>query len=343
MVSRPALALVGSLTLSLLSASAIAGPYPALYAFGDSLSDAGNDYILSYETTGHHIPASPPYGNVNGYGVFSNGPVWVQDLSQALGLGALTPSLAGGTDFAYGDAQTGTTPVHPANPLDLPTQLTQFQAAVPHPAAGALYTLWIGSNDLESILESRPTPTQAATDIRAAVSNIVTFVNGLAADGAKDLLVLSVPNLGLTPLVTALGPTAKAEASGLAQAFNGALISALTPLSQAEGLNLSFLNTYNLLNNAVSNPAAFGFTNATDPCLSGSTVCASTEAGQNKYLFWDDQHPTAAGQALVAENALALVPEPGSLGLLGAALIGWALVLGARNAHAHAHAHKARA
>lgn len=322
MVSRPGLALAGSLMLSLLSPGAMAGPYPALYAFGDSLSDAGNDYILS----SGEIPASPPYSD----GRFSNGPVWVQDLSQALGLGTLTPSLHGGTDFAYGDAQTGTTPVHTADQLDLPTQLAQFQAAVAHPAPGALYTLWIGSNDLESILEANPTPTQARTDIAAAVGNIVTFVNGLAADGAKNLLVLSVPNLGLTPLVRALGPTAIAGASGLAQAFNGALISALTPLSAAEGLNLSYLNTYSLLDAAVADPAAFGFTNVTDPCLSGTTPCASTEAGQNQYLFWDDQHPTAAGQAIIAADALALVPEPDSFSLFAAMLGGLALVLGAR-------------
>ncbi len=322
MVSRPGLALAGFLTLSLFAASAMAGPYPALYAFGDSLSDAGNDYILS----GGTIPASPPYSD----GRFSNGPVWVQDLSQALGLGTLTPSLHGGTDFAYGDAQTGTTPVHTADRLDLPTQLAQFQTAVAHPAPGALYTLWIGANDLESILEANPTPTQAHADIAAAVGNIVTFVNGLATDGAKNLLVLTVPDLGVTPLGRSLGPTGSQEASALAAGFDQALVTTLSGVGRADGLNLSFLDTYSLLDAAIADPAAYGFTNVTDPCLSGTTPCASTEAGQNQYLFWDDQHPTAAGQAIVAENALALVPEPDSFSLFVAMLGGLALVLGRR-------------
>jgi hypothetical protein len=34
----------------------------------------------------------------------------VQNLSIALGLGTLKPSLIGGTDFAFGGAETGTTP-----------------------------------------------------------------------------------------------------------------------------------------------------------------------------------------------------------------------------------------
>ena len=58
-------------------------------------------------------PVSPPYltqhyGSATG-AVFSNGPTWVQDLSIALGLGNLAPSLTGGTDFAYGGAETGST------------------------------------------------------------------------------------------------------------------------------------------------------------------------------------------------------------------------------------------
>ena len=36
--------------------SAYAGSYDALYVFGDSLSDAGNDLII----TGGAVPASPP-------------------------------------------------------------------------------------------------------------------------------------------------------------------------------------------------------------------------------------------------------------------------------------------
>ena len=71
--------------------------YTALFAFGDSLSDAGNDWIAD----GHTDPVSPYY-----QGHFSNGLTWVEDLSNMLGLGTLTPSLAGGHDFAFGGAET---------------------------------------------------------------------------------------------------------------------------------------------------------------------------------------------------------------------------------------------
>src|ERR1700753_3111955 len=71
-----------------------AGGYSNIYAFGDSLSDAGN---ISLATLG-----TVPVGSIYSEGRFSNGNVWVQDLAQMLHAPAVKPSLAGGTDYAYG-------------------------------------------------------------------------------------------------------------------------------------------------------------------------------------------------------------------------------------------------
>lgn len=304
----------------IVSAPASAGDYAALYAFGDSLSDAGNAFIA----TGRTEPVSPPYSD----GRFSNGPVWVQDLANQLGLPALTASLAGGTDFAVGGAQTGTTPVHTANLSDLPAQLTAFQAAVPTPASGALYTLWIGANDLFSILGTPGiSAATAMADANAAVSNVVTFVSGLAADGAKNLLLVTVPNLGVVPAITKLGSAAETEATDLSAYFDQALVSAVGGEAAGAGMHLSILDSFGLLDDAIADPAAFGFSNVTTPCWTGNdtsassgALCANNAAGQDQYLFWDQVHPTAAGQQIIADAAFAEVPEPGSLALLLAGL-----------------------
>jgi hypothetical protein len=60
-----------------------------LFAFGDSLSDAGNDYYVDGGTD--------PVSSIYYQGHFSNGLTWVEDLSNMLGLGTLAPSLKGGT------------------------------------------------------------------------------------------------------------------------------------------------------------------------------------------------------------------------------------------------------
>ncbi len=308
--------------LTMATSLAQAAPYTALYAFGDSLSDAGNIYAA----TGGAQPVSPPYSQ----GRYTNGPVWVQDLAASLGLGPITPSLTGGTDYAYGGAQTGTTPVHTANPTDLSAQLTQFQGAVPHPAASALYTLWIGANDLFTILGTpQITPAAAIIDANAAIANVATFVSGLAKDGAKTLVLVTVPDLGKVPDITAQGVAASAAASQLSAYFDQALVSTVDGIASATGMTLDIVNSYAVIDAAVANPSAYGYSNVTAPCWTGNftdpasgTVCASSEAAQNQYLFWDGVHPTASGHQIIATLAAQEVPEPASMSLLALGLAG---------------------
>ncbi len=78
-----------------------ADPITGIVSFGDSLSDVGNISIGSGGTQ--------PSPTTNYYeGRFSNGPVWVEYLAKDLGVAAPTAALAGGTDYAFGGAQTGT-------------------------------------------------------------------------------------------------------------------------------------------------------------------------------------------------------------------------------------------
>jgi phospholipase/lecithinase/hemolysin len=81
-------------------------PYSVIYSFGDSLSDNGNVYLLSTSkeasTFGYSpTPVSPPYAQISFNGtaanVFSNGPLWTQDLAEALGLAVPGPSGLGAT------------------------------------------------------------------------------------------------------------------------------------------------------------------------------------------------------------------------------------------------------
>lgn len=320
-----------TILLGALVSPAFATTYSAIYSFGDSLSDAGNAFIL----TGGTEPAAP---YVNGH--FTNGQVWVQDLANSLGLPPPTASLSGGTDFAVGDAQSGTTPVHAATAIDLPAQLAAFHTVNPTANPTGLYTIWIGANDLAAIAATNPTPAAAAADAAAVVGNIDSAINTLAGEGAKNFLIVTVPDLGKTPEAIAGGPLDVAAASQLSAFFDTTLVNGLAAaglpslngLAAADGLDLSVADTYSLLDGIVADPSAFGLTNVTQSCLSGGngyfggeTVCADP----NQYLFWDQLHPTAAAQALVADAALAAIPEPGTLTmLLGTGIV--AAVFGGR-------------
>jgi phospholipase/lecithinase/hemolysin len=323
------LTLAGGSFFSVLRAS----PIDAIYAFGDSLTDVGNIYAYTSVATPPAFPAAP-YVN----GQFSNGNVWVQDLAKDLGLAPLTPSLLGGTDYAWGGAETS------VEPWNLPTsaagsdlltgQLPMFEAAHATADPNALYTIWIGSNDLNAIVENS-TSAQYTTDIGTVVGNIDTAIDTLAGLGAKDFLILTVPDLGLFPGVTAGGPADSALGSALSAELDSTLVNgsgsipSLSALAAADGIHLSVLDTYALFDQIVANPAAYGLTNVTQPCLtgevnySGGTPCATP----NQYLFWDPDHPTAAGHEIIADAALPLVtPEPGSISLVAVGMLGLVIV-----------------
>ncbi len=290
-----------NVTASLGYASAPA--YTNLFAFGDSLSDAGNLYIAD----GGTAPVSP-YST----GHFSNGPTWVEDLSRKLGLGTLTPSLEGGNDFAFGGAQTGVTAIEGYSPIDLPTQIADYALDHPAPVGGALYTLDIGANDIMNALgefaAGKISIAGVGTAVAEAETNTVHAVDALYLLGARNLLFYEVPNLGLTPEFE--GTSLQGLASGLAQSFDETVLADLTPLERFGGLKVFDLNSYALLGDIKSAPAAFGFTNVNDPVWTGNftsstsgTLASTIPAVQNQYLFWDDVHPTAAGHSLAANFA----------------------------------------
>ena len=102
-------------------------------------------------------------------------------------------------------------------------------------------------------------------------------------------------------------------------------IASLSTRATFDSIDISVVDTYSLLDAIVAHPAAFGFTNVTQPCLtgevnySGGTPCATP----SQYLFWDQLHPTAAADLLVADRALGLVtPEPAPISLLALGLSG---------------------
>src|ERR1700733_6521687 len=225
MLQVPRIWVLLAISASGLLSDAHAGTIDAIDAFGDSLSDVGNIFNLS----GGAEPAAP-YVN----GQFSNGNIWVQDLALDLGLAPLTPSRLGGTDYAYGNAQSGSTLYNTAGlgdiiDLDGPSgQIAQFATANPTGAdPNALYTIWIGANDLAAI-PGDASPGDVATDIGAIVKNIDAAINTLAGLGAKNFLVVTVPDLGLTPDSRTAGTSA--AASALSAGLDGVLVNGSSPI-----------------------------------------------------------------------------------------------------------------
>ena len=275
-----------------------AGGFTALYAFGDSLSDAGN---IDFLTRG--LEPAAPYNE----GRFTSGNVWVQLLAQNLGLPAVKASLTGGTDYAYGGAETGDNPEHTALQTDLPSQLAQFELNVPIPSPNALYTVWAGANDLLGLADSSATPAQQQAGAQQAANNEADMIKGLIAHGARNIVVLDVPDLSKTPSGLAAPNTAPTK-SALAQMFNADLGAALQGIIASGAAKIDYVDTFALLNLAIANPSEFGLTNVTQPMWTGgytdpgSGVLKAVGQAQSGYLFFDGLHPSATGHALLAAS-----------------------------------------
>lgn len=292
--------------------------YTAHYVFGDSLSDSGNFNAL----TGGVVLTAPYW-----QGRFSNGPVYSELVSAGLGLTANPYWVDGqGTNYAIGGARTtGHGQVPQLSPVaSLQGQIGTYLSGHGGVAdAGALYTVYMGSNDVFDAIDA----VAASGDINAGlsiISNAATLVGqslfNLAALGAQTIVVPTVTDLGLTPLIP---NNAKALASALASSFNSAVDSALVALTSSFGnLRIVRPDIYGLLNGAATTPGDYGLTNVSTPCydgfvgVPGSSVCSNPDES----LFWDLMHPTAVGHQFIATAVLNAVPEPQMLLLLGLAL-----------------------
>lgn len=300
-----------------MTCTAIAGQpnYAAIYVFGDSLSDTGNDFAAT--TAQQMVPAIPP--SVTPYatywqGRFSNGPVAVEYLwklasrknSAELAPFAVTGSLdkKSSVNFAFGGSGSDTQNLTPNGFMvpGLVGQVGLYTTALGNTKSrpNALYVVWSGSNDYLQNLTHDP---------YAVVSNIANSIRALYNTGAHDFLVPNLPNLGGTPLVKAQG--ASAQFTSLTKSHNALLASALDALEKLPGIKIVRLDVFALgeallktgLVNADVPALAFlsPSTGAVDCLFRHPSTCIDVPLGGflAPFLYWDVLHPTTQMHSII--------------------------------------------
>jgi cholinesterase len=315
------LLLIGALValLPALPASA-ASPFARMFVFGDSIADVGNTLILS-QRSGLQ-PGIPPSTSPHGTyfrGRFSNGPVAVEYLWLMLSghapttRRALQPSLSvtrltgsQSLNFAFGGAGTGTSTVTPSGfPVPgLQAQVDMFAQMVRGTglAKQALFVITVGSNDyLFAGLNGAIPPDQV-------VGNIATAIHNLYALGARNFLVLNLPDLGKLPLIQ-YSPYegALSQASALHNQLLAQRLAALPgELAGARMVLFDLVATAQSLP-----PGLFWLAPALDALSpgSGASTClfvnpatctdAPTFNVDPRFFYWDAEHPTTSVHSML--------------------------------------------
>jgi phospholipase/lecithinase/hemolysin len=262
--------------------------FSALVVFGDSYCDVGNIALA----TGGAIPG-PAYF----MGRFSNGPIWLDHVSGFLGL-PLRPSLAGGTDYAFGGADvTAAVPTAEGPIPSIPQQVLLYLTANGGKAdPNALYIIEGGGNDILNA-PSGANPNTLGLEI---ATGIATSELLLRQAGAKHFVIPNLFNIGLMPAAAGNATFATAATN----ATNSWLTSFLAFEGLIGGVHILRVDVFSLMNAVKTDPTHFNFVNITAPCLVGTTPCPDPD----HTLFWDAEHPTAFGHsffAVVLENVLA--------------------------------------
>jgi phospholipase/lecithinase/hemolysin len=265
-----------------------------LVVFGDSLSDNGNLFKLTGE------PA-PPYWE----GRFSNGPTYAEQLAKQLGARLDDRAFGGATasDASPGvllDPSTGT-PL----PINLPEQIAGYLAHLHGHAAPADTTavIYIGNDDYINYLESGlPKDAQTAQNLVSdVVTNIGNAIGDLTAAGVEKIALFTLPDLGITPEIQALGPDAVTLAHELDVLNNTALKQLAASLP-----NVQVVDIFQLSKAVASDPLSFGLTDGTVPMID-LIATGSTEFAPNEIGFFDGIHPTYAGHCIQAAFADAVL------------------------------------
>ncbi|MDJ0569886.1 MAG: SGNH/GDSL hydrolase family protein [Pleurocapsa sp. MO_192.B19] len=274
--------------------------YTQIFIFGDSLSDSGNSFALTFGA----IPPDPPYVS----GRFSNGSVAVEYLAEDLGL-TLDPydDNGIGNNFAVGGAKTGTGNSNNDDiALFLPEvtlpglseQIDKYQESLGDDRADpdALYVVWAGPNDFLDYLGGG-VPADPADLIENGVDNNVRNVTRLTDLGAENIVVPNMPSLGRLPFSIEF----QDEATAITIAYNGGLSLALDNLDledQSTSMQITEVDLFTANETIAINPEQFGLSNVTDPLLLSGLDLAETTG----FFFWDIFHPTTEAHALFADT-----------------------------------------
>ena len=254
-----------------------------IIVFGDSLSANGS----IKEKFGIPYPPSPPYYKYR----YSNGPVYAEYLPKLLEV-----DVKNFSDFAIGGAQSGKGNNEGAQFPVLQnegvfTQRDAYLASKPKASPEDLFIVYAGANDYFSFVQKLQIPTQK--DVDHVVSNLLQSARLLSQQAQAQQIVLpNLPSLGNIPLLNS-NPFLSVIANRLTLMHNTTLAYRAAELARDSSLAplVYIVDIQSLFDDIEASPKKYNLDNVKKACLK-TPSCAQNPSEANRYLFFDDVHPT---------------------------------------------------
>ncbi|KAK7338221.1 hypothetical protein VNO77_18823 [Canavalia gladiata] len=314
--------------------------HAALFVFGDSLFDSGNNNYIN--TTADNQANYFPYGETffkYPTGRFSDGRVVPDFIAEYAKLPLIQPYLfpgnqryVDGVNFASAGAGA-LAETFQGLVIDLKTQLSNFKkvskvlrqqvgnAETTTLLAKAVYFINIGTNDYVVPLSENWSVTSNTTEkyVDMVVGNLTTVIKGIHKTGGRKFGVLNLPALGCIPVVKTLVNGSEGsgleEASALAKLHNSVLLVELQKLEkQLKGFKYSYIDFFNLSFEIINNPSKYGFKEGRVACCGSGPYGEYYSCGgkrevkdynlcenPSEYVFFDSSHPTERVDQIISQ------------------------------------------
>ncbi|KAM3323943.1 GDSL esterase/lipase [Capsicum chacoense] len=316
---------------------------PAMFIFGDSLIDNGNNNNLASLAKANYFPYGIDF-NGGPTGRFSNGLTMVDVIAELLGLPLIPAySQASGDQMRFGinyaSAAAGildNTGRNFVGRIPFNQQITNFENTlnqirnnngatdVAEALAKSIFFVGMGSNDYLNnyLMPNYNTKNQYNAQ---GYANLLTQQYNqqlirLYNLGARKFVIGGVGLMGCIPSILAQSPNGACseEVNQLVLPFHNNVRSMLTNLNtNLPGFKFSYINIRNMFQDLLTNSQQYGFSEVNLGCCGvgrnrGQITCLPFQtpcSNREQYIFWDAFHPTEAVNVLFGRKAFTGGPD----------------------------------
>ncbi|RVW83641.1 GDSL esterase/lipase [Vitis vinifera] len=312
---------------------------PAIFCFGDSLIDDGNNNFLDSIAKSNYYPYGIDFRGPTGR--FCNGKTIVDLLAEMLGVSYpqpfADPGSTGSKIFSgvnYASAAAGILDETGQNygqrfslsqqVLNFETTLSQMRTmangtTLSRYLAKSIVIMVFGSNDyLNNYLMPSLYPSSynySPPDFANLLLNhYARQILALYSLGLRKFFLAGIGPLGCMPNQRALAPPGRCldYDNQILGTFNEGLRALVNQLNgNHPGSIFVYGNTYGIFGDILNNPATYGFSVVDRGCCGlgrnqGQITCLPMQMpclNRNEYVFWDAFHPTTAANVILAQTA----------------------------------------